>query len=479
MDRVNRLANGLRGLGLKKGDNVAILMGNYPIMVESQFALSMAGMVYIRTNPRLSAKEYLRILNDSKARGILVGNEFGDIMAEVATELQHAEFIIYDGSGAKGWINYEEIVDQSPNDDQCVKISSEDYNSLRYSSGTTGHPKGILHTERSRMASLINVLVDTPISDEDVMLHVSSLSHGSSLYFLECFVQGAKSIILNSFDPESFFHTIEKERVTKTYLVPTMISMLLDADRHDQYDLSSLDCAIYAGSPLAPQKLREAIGVFGNIFHQVYGLGEAPNVITSLNKKDHLAFMERAEKKEQLSAGRASLLSLVKIVDEARRELGPGEVGEIVIKSDQLMKGYWNLPQKTEESFHEGWFYTGDIGMKDELDYLYVVERKKDMIISGGFNVYPAEVERAICSHPAVSEVAVVGIPDEKWGEVIKAFVVIKRGIKVSEEEIINVCKENIASFKKPRSVEFVDSLPKTATGKILKKELKLKSDKK
>lgn len=479
MDRVNRLANGLIGLGLKKGDNVAIIMGNYPAMMESQFALTMAGMVFIRTNPRLSAKEYLRILNDSGARGVLVGNEFGNIIAEVAAELKHAEFIIYDGTGAKkGWHNYEELIARSPNDDPCVEISSEDDNSMRFSSGTTGKPKGILHTEKSRTASVVNVLTDTPISEDEVMLNVSSLSHGSSLYFLTCFIKGAKNVISKSFDPESFYKTIEKERVTMTYLVPTMIGILLDAGGHEKYDLSSLNLVIYAGSPLAPQKLREAIRTYGNIFHQVYGMGEAANVVTSFNKKDHLFFMKHKGDDDLVPAGRASLLTQVKIVDDANRELGAGEVGEIVIQSEQLMKEYYKLPELTKESFHDGWFHTGDVGMKDEQDYLYVVERKKDMIISGGFNVYPTEVENAIYSHPAVSEVAVVGIPDEKWGETIKAFVVLNQGMKVDEEEIINVCKENIASFKKPRIVEFLDSLPKNANGKILKQELRMRSAK-
>lgn len=478
MDRVNRLANGLIGLGLKKGDNVAIIMGNYPAMMESQFALSMAGMVFIRTNPRLSAKEYLNILNDSGARGILVGNEFGGTIAEVASKLKHAEFIIYDGTAKKGWHNYEELIAKSPGDDPCVEISSEDDNSMRFSSGTTGKPKGILHSEKSRMASVVNVLADTPISEDDVMLNVSSLSHGSSLYFLVCFIRGAKNVISSSFEPESFYKTIEKERVTMTYLVPTVIGMLLDAGGHDKYDLSSLNLVIYAGSPLAPQKLKQAIRTYGNIFHQVYGMGEAANVVTSFNKKDHLFFLKNSGDNDLLPAGRPSLLTEVKIVDEAHRELGVGEMGEIVIKSDQLMKGYYQLPELTKASFHDGWFHTGDVGKKDEQGYLYVVERKKDMIISGGFNVYPTEVENAIYSHPAVSEVAVIGIPDEKWGEMIKAFVVLNPGMKVDEDEIINVCKENIASFKKPRLIEFLDALPRNANGKIMKQELRMKAAK-
>lgn len=473
--RTNCLSNGLLNLGLRQGDHVAILMGNTIHMMESQFALAFGGLVWVKLNPRTSLQECLHILNDSESKAILLGREYGDILKEISKDLKYIKHIIFDGPPVPGWENYEALVSSSASSYPKIEVRENDLYSIRYSSGTTGEPKGILHSERARMTSLINVILDTPLNEQDTMLHASPLSHGSALYFLECFVKGGKNVILNKFDPLAFFAAVAKEKVTMTYVVPTMIYMLLESKDLQDYDLSSLKRIVYAASPIAPLKLKEAIQKFGNIFHQIYGMSEAPNVITSLRKEEHLLAGNEAGDGLLCSAGRPSLLSDVKIVGPDHRDVKPGEVGEVCIRSTQLMERYWKLPRETEEKLRGDWFLTGDMGRIDENGYLYIVDRKNDMIISGGLNIYPSEVENAIFQHPGVLECAVIGIPDEKWGEAVQAFVVLKENRTATEEEVIRFCRSKIANYKKPHRVEFVECLPKNSLGKVLRRELRAK----
>jgi long-chain acyl-CoA synthetase len=473
MDRATRIANGLRGLGLVKGDTVAVLMGNYPAMAESQFALALGGFVYVRLNPRLSPKEYATILNDSEAKAVLVGGDFESTVRQIQPDLKSAKNIILEGSKDGTWIDYENLIRSSSSEQLKLEATGNDYYSIRYSSGTTGRPKGILHTEKSRKASLLNAFIDTPMSANDVMLHVSPLSHGSSLYLFECFVVGGRNIIARSFDARKIFETIEREKVTVTYVVPTMISILLESKDVGKWDLSSLKCVIYAGSPMAPSKLKEAIDRFGSIFHQVYGMGEVPNVVASLKREEHSQVIKGWTSGSSMPAGRPSLLCDVKIVDENFHEVKLGEIGEIIVKSEQMLEKYWKLPDETKRKMHGDWLCSGDLGRMDASGYLYVVERKDDLIISGGFNIYPTEVENVLCRHPKVLEASVIGVPHAKWGEAVKAVVVLKSGAVATADEIIDFCKSEIADFKRPKSVEFLEALPKNATGKILKKELR------
>jgi acyl-CoA synthetase (AMP-forming)/AMP-acid ligase II len=287
------------------------------------------------------------------------------------------------------------------------------------------------------------------------------------------YIRGASNVILDKFEVDLVLQTIEKEKVTAVLLVPTMLNMILRHPNLHAHDLSSIKRIWYGTAPMSPEKLKEAIKIFGNIFRQNYGLTESPQPVTYLGPEDHIIDGTEKEGRRLASAGKPALGAALKIVRDDGTKIKPGEIGEILIQTKQLMKEYWKNPEATAEAFRGGWFHTGDMGTVDEEGFIYIMDRKHDMIISGGFNIYPREVEDAIMTHSQVAETAVVGVPDDIWGESIKAFVVTKPGAALTEEDIIQSCKKHLAGYKKPKSVEFVPDLPKNAYGKVLRKVLK------
>jgi long-chain acyl-CoA synthetase len=322
------------------------------------------------------------------------------------------------------------------------------------------------------------MLIERDIREGDVMVHVGPMSHATGTYVLPHYLKGGTNIIMTHFDPDDFLSTVEKERVTTVMMVPTMVIRLLSCDVK-KYNLKSLRKIMYGAAPMPVARLKEAIQIFGNIFSQGYGLTEAPMTVATLKERDHFVEGKEELTRRLSAAGRPYLTVDVKIVDDDGQELPAGEAGEIIIKSDHVMGGYWKDPEATQESIRQGWLFSGDVGKFDEKGFLYIVDRKKDMLISGGFNIYPKEVEDAIYKHPAVKEVAVIGIPDAEWGESVQAVVVLKEGMKATPADIIDTCKDHLASYKKPRSVEFIDELPKNPYGKIQKKVLQEKYSKK
>jgi acyl-CoA synthetase (AMP-forming)/AMP-acid ligase II len=299
------------------------------------------------------------------------------------------------------------------------------------------------------------------------------VTHASGSMILPHILRGAKVVILSSFDVKALLETIQKERITTLYLVPTMIVMLLANPDLKKYDLSSLKNIRYGASPISPEVLKKAIEVFGNVFVQGYGLTEGMMPLTLLLKEDHILDGTEKKLKRLSSIGREVNVASVRIMDDEGKILPPGQIGEIVVQSDQVMKGYWKKPEATAETLRGGWLHTRDMGYMDEDGYIYLVDRKDDMIVSGGFNIYPKEVEDVLYSHPAVLEAAVFGVPDEKWGEAVKATVSLRPGMQATEEEIIEHCKKHLASYKKPKSVDFMKELPKSLYGKILRRQLK------
>jgi acyl-CoA synthetase (AMP-forming)/AMP-acid ligase II len=278
---------------------------------------------------------------------------------------------------------------------------------------------------------------------------------------------------MEKFDPEQILQTIQKERVTSLLMVPTMLVRLLMTPNLGSYDISSVKRIWYGTAPMPPDRLKEAIRVFGPVFRQNYGLTESPQPVTYLSPEDHILEGTDAEKKRIASAGKPALGIALKIEDEAGNEVEPGEIGEIVIQSQQLMKEYWKRPEATTEVLKNGWFHTGDLAMKDEYGFVYIVDRKNDMIISGGFNIYPREVEEALMTHPAVANAAVVGVPDDVWGESVKAFIVPRKDQAIAAEDLIRHCQSRISSYKKPKTVEIVSDLPINAYGKVMRRKLK------
>ncbi|KKK34777.1 AMP-dependent synthetase, partial [Mesobacillus campisalis] len=310
------------------------------------------------------------------------------------------------------------------------------------------------------------------IQEGDIMLHAAPLTHASGTLVLPHWVSGAANSILSGFLPDQYLQTIHHEKPTTLNLVPTMIVMLLNHPNVEQYSFESVRNIIYGASPMPREALKRGLELWGPKFVQYYGQTEAPLILSILNKNDHTGSGEEGEAR-LLSCGRPVPTASIKIIDENGEELPAGEVGEIAVKSSQAMVGYWKELELTQDTIKDGWVHTRDMGYLDQNGYLFLVDRKSDMIISGGFNIYPREVEEVLYQHPAVQEAAVVGVPDKKWVEAVKAYVVLKNGATVNEDEIIQFCKDRLASYKKPASVEFIDTLPKSAVGKVMRRFLR------
>jgi long-chain acyl-CoA synthetase len=472
--RSNKLGNALLSLGLKKGQKVAVLMNNCLELVESLSGIPKIGLAIVPLNARQSGQEQAYILNDSETDAIIVGANLFPVIDPILPSVPRLKQIIMVGA-EDGGLNYKDLVDNQSETLPEIEVKEDDIDRIHYTSGTTGKPKGVVGTFRITYDRLVNTLLnlDQPILPSDVNLNIGPLTHAAGLMMSTYSIRGAVNVVLDKFDIELVLQTIEKEKVTAVLFIPTMMNMILMHPKLHNYDLSSLKRIWYGTAPMAPEKLKEAIKIFGNIFRQNYGLTEASQPITYLGPEDHIIDGTDKEQRRLASAGKPALGVSVKIVKEDDSGIKPGEVGEILIQTNQLMKEYWKNPQATAEAFRGGWFHTGDMGTIDEDGFIYIMDRKHDMIISGGFNIYPREVEDAIMTNPQVAEAAVIGVPDEVWGESVRAFVVAKPGAALSEEDIIESCKKQLASYKKPKSVEFVLDLPKNAYGKVLRKVLK------
>jgi len=475
LERVNRLANALLGLGLKKGDRVAVLLNNCHQSVECFYGIARAGLVLVPMNARYSAREYLYMLNNAEARAIIMGPEFIEVIGSILPEATGvSQAIAVSGQAPQSMRSYEDLLAAASAQDPDVEIFEDDIISLRYTAGTTGLPKGVIHNHKSNIIMLYNILMDGfRIEERDAVALMGPVTHASGSMILPHIIRGAKVVILSSFDVQRLLETIQQERITTLYLVPTMIVMMLAHPDLKKYDLSSLKTIRYGASPISPETLKRAIEVFGNIFVQGYGLTEGMMPLTLLLKEDHILDGTEEKLKRLSSVGREVTVARVRIMDDKGKILPPGQIGEIVVQSDQIMKGYWEKPEATAETLRGGWLHTRDMGFLDEEGYIYLVDRKDDMIVSGGFNIYPKEVEDVLYSHPAVLEAAVFGVPDEVWGESVKAAVSLRPGLKATEAEIIEHCKKHLASYKKPRSVDFMKDLPKSLYGKILRRKLK------
>jgi acyl-CoA synthetase (AMP-forming)/AMP-acid ligase II len=475
-ERVNRLANGLLKLGVKKGDCVAFLGLNSSQYMEGDFAMAKCGIIRVPLRSRLTPGELLHIMNDSQANTLILEERFVNDIETIKQELQYVKHYIVLSGAHEGMINYEELLSHSSSDEPNIDVTDDDVYGLFYTTGTTGKPKGGMQTHKNLLWVTRSIQLDVcRITEEDVLLTCLPLMHAPLILVLPFFINGAKHIIQTGFNAKTFLEIVEKEKVTTIFMVPTVIYMLLEYPELKQYNLSSIKTIMYGGSPMVPERLMDAIKIFGNVFVQGYGLAESFMPITVLTKEEHADALARGKFKILSSAGKESTFEEVKIVNERGNPAGLHEPGEIVIRGDNVMKGYWNKAEATNEAIKDGWFYTGDIGMMDEEGFVYIVDRKHEMIITGGLNVYPKEVEEVLYRHSAVFEAIVIGVPHDKWGESIKGVVVLKEGMKVSEAELIEYCKGKIADYKIPKSVDFVETLPKGAAEKILRKEVKEK----
>jgi acyl-CoA synthetase (AMP-forming)/AMP-acid ligase II len=473
-ERVNRLANGLDRLGLRKGDRVASLQFNSHETIEVDLACVVGGLARVLLNARAAVDDHAYVINDCGARALVFGPEFSGLVEELRGTLPAVEHFIATRGPGPGSVEYEDLLEKSSRDEPGVTVDGEDLHSLYYTSGTTGRPKGVMLSRRNWLALVRNHLIDIfhPLV-EDVLLHAAPMSHASGAFVIAHWVRGIPQVILPRWDDAACLAAIDRERVATVFLAPTMVIRLLNHPDLPRRDVSSLRNVVYGGAPMPVERLKEALDRFGPVFRQGYGLWEAPQLITTLAQEEHATGGDPRQLARLASAGRPLTFTEVRVVDEADRPVAPGERGEIVSRGDHVMLGYWQRPDATAEVLKGGWLHTGDVATVDEDGYIYIVDRKKEMIISGGSNIYPREVEEVLCTHPAVLEAAVIGIPDDTWGETVRAVVTLRPGCAATEAEILAWCRDRMAGYKRPRSAEFVTELPKSAYGKILRREVR------
>ena len=466
--RANRIAHALRERGVSPGDRVAVLMMNGAEYVEAYYGLAKIGGVMVPLNWRLVPDELSFILNDSGSRLLLFDHEFD----EAAAALHNG------GTSISGWIrigagtggpdfaeDYDAITSDASAEEPEIGAEGDDLLFIMYTSGTTGLPKGAVHTHATMAASSMTMVMTGDMRLGDRYLQMLPLFHVGALAPLTVSVhRGATVVLMRAFDPQAVFPLIEREQITTGLAVPAMLRFMLAAGNHDQHDRSSLRWIMSGAAPV-PVPLIEQYAEMGIEIHQVYGLTETGGPACLISPEEAIA--------KAGSTGTAFFHTDVRVVDEAGADVQPGEIGEVIVSGRHIMKEYWNRPDATAETIREGWLYTGDLATIDKDGFVYIQDRKKDMIISGGENVYPAEVENAISAHPDVADVAVIGMPSAKWGESAAAIVVAKPDRQVSGDDILQFCQTKLARFKQPRSVEFVDEIPRNPTGKILKRILR------
>ena len=473
-DRVNRLANGLLSIGAQKGDRVAVLAQNCSEYVEVYCAAARAGLVTAPVNWRFVEREVAKVVDFLEPHTLIVEAEFADMVETLRSRIPCVKNVICLGGGRPGMEDYEDLIARSSPEAPPVQVGLEDLACLIHTSGTTGTPNEVMWTHRNWLAGVVDVIIEMHIQREDVALHVVPAFHiGFAWSMLVYLYRGCTQVVMRRFDPPAVLDAIERERITSTIWVPTMIISLLQEPDVENRDLSSLRLIMYGASPMPVPVLERAISTLGPVLMQVYGLSEQSGALSRLPREEHVLNGTEADRRRLASCGKEMLSDWVRIVDDQGMDVAPGQVGEIIARGPNIMVGYWREPEHTAQALRDGWLYTGDLAKMDEDGYIYIVDRKKDVIISGGENISSREVEEAVYIHPAVLECAVIGIPDPKWGEAVAALVVLKPGQTATEEEIIQVCQENLAGYKKPRTITFVESLPRTPMGKVMKEALR------
>ena len=474
--RVLRSAEALRRLGLRKDSRIGVLLLNSPQYLELYCATAEVGIWIVPMNIRLSLDEMAFWLNDSASTMLVVDAKFSEVPAQLAASLQSVKTVLYAGDGPcpPGMLAYTQLVREAEPVEETDGPGEEDLAGLFYTSGTTGGPKGVMLTHKNIYSNAMHTALAAGVSKDWIWAHAAPMFHlanGALMYAL--MMTGAAHTFVPAFEPELFLKTVERFRVNSTILVPTMINMLLNHPAIERHNTSSLRHLLYGASPMPLGLLRRGVEKLGNIFIQGYGLSEASPLLSLLAAEDHRFEQLDQEFTPVKSAGRPVLGVEVRIVDEMDREVPPCQGGEIIARGPNIMKGYWNQPDISANTLRGGWLHTGDIGALDEQGFLYILDRAKDMVKTGGENVHSPEVESVVSLHPGVLEVAVIGVPDEKWGEAIKAVVVRKPDASFTAEELIEFCRERLTRFKCPSTVDFIEALPKGGTGKILKGKLR------
>ncbi|MDP3674716.1 MAG: long-chain fatty acid--CoA ligase [Novosphingobium sp.] len=474
-ERALAIGGNLLSLGCQPGDRVAFCLANSPRILEVVFGCFAAGLVVVPVNARLHAREMAYIVENSGAKVLIHGGEFQDAIASNADLFCGlvARVCLDDAAGTEHFDRLLYHVNALASAREAVP---EDICWLFYTSGTTGKPKGAIWHHRMVARMVMNYLADLHnIQPGETVLHCAPMSHGSGIIALPAVARGATNAITEgaSFDPDALLRTVERLKVSHiAFMAPTQIVKLLEDTDPARYDLSSLRAITYGGAPIYVDQLKQAIAAFGPIFVQLYGQGEAPITITGLTAAAHARLLA-ADDPRIGSAGQTRTDVEAACVDADDNLLPPGKPGEVVARGEIVMPGYWNNPEASAETLRGGWLHTGDIGYFDEEGYLFLLDRAKDMVISGGNNIYPREVEEVLILHPDIAECVVFGIPDVYWGEAVHAVVVRREGATLSDKDVIAFCGESLAGYKKPKAVDFLEALPVSGYGKVLRREIR------
>ena len=464
-ERANSLADTGLQLGIRHGDRVGVLMYNSNEYLEVVFGMAKIGAIVVLINFRLVAREIEFILKDSETKVLFYGPEFVDLINEIRPRVDLIRKYISVGRDS-GDINYDEIITKGATKAPNAPVDLNDNFQILYTAGTTGRPKGALLTHMNSLFGTMTTVTSTKVTTwrplvAGPLFHVASINANS----IPCIFAGGTQVILDAFDPEIALQTIEKEKLTISTGVPLFAKAMLDIQMEKKYDLSSFEMFIIGGAPV-PAYLIKGWLEYGVRLVEIYGATETTTWAFFCDD-------DRIIQEKEGSAGQPAFFTNIRIVDEQDRDVLKGQVGEILLKGQNIIKGYWNRPEENRTSFKDEWFYTGDLGRLDNEGFLYVVDRKKDMIRSGGENVYPAELELVMLEHPDIDSVAVVGVPDPKWGEAVSAAVVLNKTRGLTRDEFIEFCRANMARYKVPKKVKFIEHLPQNVMGKILKQEVK------
>jgi len=492
--RIHQLSRCLKGFGLKKDDKVAILHPNCHTFLEAYYAIPQIGAISVPINTRLSPREIAFILQDSESKVLIADVMFKNQLDPIQKEIRGIKKILWTGEDPGNSsppdphgrtrknhsvdLNYEKALQQEDAGAlPAPPTNGEDIAQIYYTSGTTGRPKGVMLSHKNVTTHAIGTIAELHLTDSDVWVHVAPLFHLADAWATWAVTWvGGTHVLVREFDARAVLETIQREKVTLTNLIPTMLNLMVNHPDTGKFDYSSLRVLLSGGAPIAPEVVRKVVKTFKCDYIQTYGMTETSPYLTLSILKEHLRKLSDDDQlRFKSKTGREFIGVNLKVVDEQGKEIKKDEkeVGEIIVKGDIVTKGYWKLPEETKKSIKEGWLYTGDMAVIDEEGYVTIVDRKKDMILTGGENVYSTEVENVLYMHTAILECAVVGIPDQKWGEAVKAIVVLKPGQRATEQEIIQFCKGKIAHYKAPKSIDFVDALPRTGSGKIHKKNLR------
>jgi acyl-CoA synthetase (AMP-forming)/AMP-acid ligase II len=472
--RATRLAHGLRSLGVRKDERVAIIVSNRPEYAETEFAVAKSGGMRVPVLTTSTVGEIARLLRAAEPVVVVVSPDCVAACRSAVADLEVAPAIVVIESAEGGEADYEALITNAPEVPLDVRIDADDPYAIRFTGGTTGMPKGIVMSHRNMVTTVLNLVLNFPFQKSDVALNVHPLSHAAGMMMYAYWTVGARHVIspARSFNPQDFVATVEQHKVTSLFIIPTILNVLLDSDALDSGDVSSLSTIVYGGAPIPASRLEAGLQRFGPVFTQIYGSSEAPMTLTALSREDHV--FEGEAPARIRSAGREALNVELRICDPDGNPVAPGDVGEIAARGDNTMVGYWKNDELTAKRRLGDWMRTGDMGYIDPDGYLFIVDRKEDMIITGGFNVWPAEIEDVIYRHPAVAEAAVFGVEDPKWGEAVTAAVVLREGATATEVELLAFIREQVTGYKMPKTLILRDSpIPKSAVGKALRRQVR------